>query len=113
MAIDAPGPAIVNTQTRFEDFASFYPYYLSEHSDRRCRLMHFIGTALVIGTAIIALTSMRFWLLLLLPLFGYGFAWAGHFVFEKNRPATFRHPLYSLMGDFAMFRDMLIGRIPF
>ena len=51
MAIDAPGPAIVNTQTRFEDFASFYPYYLSEHSDRRCRLMHFIGTVLVIGTA--------------------------------------------------------------
>lgn len=103
----------MSTQTRFRDFASFYPYYLSEHEDRRCRLMHFIGTALVIGTTIVALTSLKWRLLLLLPLFGYGFAWAGHFLFEKNRPATFRYPLYSLMGDFAMFRDMLGGRIRF
>ena len=103
----------MNTQTRFEDFASFYPYYLSEHADRRCRLMHFIGTALVIATAVVALVTLEFRLLLLLPLFGYGFAWAGHFLFEHNRPATFRHPLYSLIGDFAMFRDMLSGRIPF
>lgn len=107
------GLIAMNTQVSFDSFAAFYPYYLSEHSDRRCRLMHFIGTALVIVTAIVALASREAWLLLLLPLFGYGFAWAGHFIFEKNRPATFRHPLYSLMGDFAMFRDMLIGRIPF
>ena len=103
----------MDTQVSFDSFAAFYPHYLSEHSDRRCRLMHFVGTALVIGTAIVALASLDARLLLLLPLFGYGFAWTGHFVFEKNRPATFRHPLYSLMGDFAMFRDMLIGRIPF
>lgn len=52
------------------------------------------------------------WLLLLaLPVFGYGFAWVGHFFFEKNRPATFTHPLYSLIGDFVMFRDILLGKI--
>ncbi|EJT84084.1 hypothetical protein PPS11_26429 [Pseudomonas putida S11] len=52
------------------------------------------------------------WLLLLaLPVFGYGFAWVGHFFFERNRPATFTHPLYSLIGDFVMFRDILLGKI--
>jgi Predicted membrane protein len=60
-----------------------------------------------------ALVSRNAWLLLLAPIAGYGFAWVGHFVFEKNRPATFQHPWYSLLGDFALFRDVLIGRIKF
>ncbi len=98
---------------RFGSFAEFYPYYLEEHSDRSCRRLHFIGTALVILTLIVAVGSDRYALLWLLPILGYGFAWAGHFFFEKNRPATFTYPLYSLMGDFVMFRDMLVGRIRF
>jgi hypothetical protein len=98
---------------RFDSFAEFYPYYLTEHSDRSCRRLHFIGTALVILILIVAVFSDRYALLWLLPVLGYSFAWAGHFFFEKNRPATFRYPLYSLIGDFVMFRDILVGRIRF
>lgn len=98
---------------RFDSFAEFYPYYLTEHRDRSCRRLHFIGTALVILTLIVAVASDRYALLWLLPVLGYGFAWAGHFFFEKNRPATFKYPLYSLIGDFVMFRDILVGRIRF
>lgn len=97
----------------FNSFAEFYPYYLGEHSDQTCRRLHFIGTSLVIALALAAgLTGMR-WLLLLIPFAGYGFAWLGHFVFEKNRPATFQHPFYSLRGDFVMYKDMLTGKITF
>lgn len=95
----------------FASFRDFYPYYLSEHRNRTCRRLHFAGTLLVVVTFLVALVTARWALLWLLPVFGYGFAWAGHFVFEKNRPATFRHPLYSLAGDFVMFRDLLTGRI--
>jgi hypothetical protein len=95
----------------FASFRDFYPYYLSEHRNRTCRRLHFAGTLLVVVTFLVAVVTARWALLWLLPVFGYGFAWAGHFVFEKNRPATFRHPLYSLAGDFVMFRDMLTGRI--
>ncbi|MEJ5864492.1 DUF962 domain-containing protein [Pseudomonas farsensis] len=96
---------------QFRSFAEFYPYYLGEHANPTCRRLHFVGTALVIAVFVYALGSGRWALLLLLPLVGYGFAWAGHFFFEKNRPATFSHPWYSLAGDFAMFRDILLGRI--
>lgn len=95
----------------FASFAAFYPYYLEEHRDINCRRLHFIGTALVLSAAAYALTTATWWVLGLLPVFGYGFAWIGHFVFEKNRPATFKHPFYSLAGDFVMFRDMLIGKV--
>lgn len=96
---------------RFRNFGDFYPYYLSEHSDRTCRRLHFVGTALVIAVLCLALASGRAAWLWLAPLFGYGFAWVGHFFFERNRPATFRHPFYSLLGDFVMFRDILTGRV--
>ncbi len=99
---------------RYRSFRDFYPYYLSEHSDPTCRLLHFVGSALIV--VLIALVIARMlssWWLLAIPLIGYGFAWIGHFVFEKNRPATFTYPLYSLMGDWVMFKDMLTGRIRF
>lgn len=98
---------------RFEHFRDFYPYYLNEHRHPVCRRLHFTGTALVLATLLIAIASGRWLWLLWMPLFGYGFAWIGHYFFEKNRPATFRHPWYSLLGDFAMFRDMLRGKISF
>lgn len=95
----------------FKSFAEFYPYYLSEHADRTCRRLHFVGTSLVIALAATAVLSGQWWMLWLLPLAGYSFAWVGHFFFEKNRPATFKYPFYSLLGDFVMYKDMLAGKI--
>ena len=98
---------------RFASFRDFYPYYLAEHRKPATRRLHFIGTLLVILTVVYAVAMQRWGFLVLAPVFGYGLAWIGHFVFEKNRPATFEHPLYSLAGDFVMFKDLLMGRIPF
>lgn len=95
----------------FRSFREFYPYYLQEHSNRTCRRLHFIGTSLVIAIAAWALVSGNLALLWLLPFAGYGFAWVGHYGYEKNRPATFKHPFYSLIGDFAMYRDIWLGRL--
>ena len=100
--------------TRYSSFAEFYPYYLSEHSNRTCRRLHFVGSSLVLGVVLgVAIGSLSPWWLLSLPVIGYGFAWVGHFFFEHNRPATFTYPLYSLIGDWVMFRDMLVGKIRF
>ncbi|MDD1982091.1 DUF962 domain-containing protein [Pseudomonas asiatica] len=101
----------MNRTAQFRSFAEFYPYYLGEHSNPTCRRLHFIGTSLVIALLAYTIGSGKWLLLLALPVFGYGFAWVGHFFFEKNRPATFTHPLYSLIGDFVMFRDILLGKI--
>jgi hypothetical protein len=91
----------------FKSFADFYPYYLREHSHITCRRLHFVGTAAVIALVLIFFFTGNPMILILLPILGYGFAWVGHFVFEKNRPATFKHPFYSLLGDFRMFWDIL------
>lgn len=98
---------------RFARFADFYPFYLSEHRSTACRRLHFVGTGLVIGLFLAALFTRRWWLIALMPVAGYAFAWIGHFAFEHNKPATFRHPFYSLLADFVMFRDILVGRIRF
>lgn len=105
--------AVVENVKRFNSFAEFYPYYLSEHSNSTCRRLHFIGTSLVIFILALTIGKGAWLMLLALPLAGYSFAWVGHFFFEKNRPATFQHPLYSLLGDFVMYRDMILGRVPF
>ena len=105
--------AVVENIKQFNSFAEFYPYYLSEHSNSTCRRLHFIGTTLVIFILAMTLAKGAWLLLLALPLAGYSFAWVGHFFFEKNRPATFQHPLYSLLGDFVMYRDMILGRVAF
>lgn len=97
----------------FSSFRDFYPYYLSEHADRTCRRLHYIGTTLVIAIVLASILTGAAKLLLVAPVAGYGFAWVGHFFFEKNRPATFQYPFYSLLGDFVMYKDMLTGKIPF
>ena len=96
---------------KFRSFAEFYPYYLNEHADIRCRRLHFIGSWGVLAVLAYAGLSGNWWALLLVPVIGYGFAWVGHFAFEKNRPATFSHPFYSLAGDWVMFKDILLGRV--
>lgn len=99
------------TQGGFASFRDFYPYYLSEHADVTCRRLHFVGTSLALILALTAAIAGPRWLYAIALLCGYAFAWVGHFVFEGNRPATFKYPFYSLAGDFVMARDILIGRI--
>jgi hypothetical protein len=99
--------------SRYASFREFYPFYLSEHTNRTCRRLHFVGSALVLLVIAVAIARRDARWLWLAPVAGYGFAWAGHFFFEKNRPATFSHPLYSFVGDWAMFRDILTRRIRF
>ena len=101
----------MNRTAQYRSIAEFYPYYLGEHRNPTCRRLHFVGTSLVIALLAYTIGSGKWLLLLAVPLFGYGFAWVGHFFFEKNRPATFTYPLYSLAGDFVMFRDILLGKI--
>lgn len=97
----------------FSNFSEFYPYYLSEHGNRVCRRLHFIGSSAVIAVVLLALLTGQLRWLWLAALFGYGFAWIGHYVYEKNRPATFKHPLYSFIGDWVMFGQMLRGKVTF
>jgi hypothetical protein len=98
---------------KYASFAEFYPFYLSEHSNRVCRELHFVGSTLALAClAALILTGNAWWFPAAL-LCGYGFAWIGHFGFQKNRPATFRQPLYSLMGDWVMYWQMLTGQSPF
>lgn len=101
------------TNNRFTSFAEFYPYYLQEHSNATCRRLHYVGSLLVLGVLGYALLTQQWLWLLAIPLVGYGFAWVGHFVFEKNRPATFEYPFYSLLGDWVMLKDAFTGRIKF
>lgn len=95
----------------FNSFADFYPYYLEEHSNQICRRLHFIGSTLVLAIIGYAMVTQAWATLWFVPLAGYGFAWVGHFFYEHNKPATFKHPLYSLMGDWVMYKDILTGKV--
>ena len=97
----------------YKNFSEFYPFYLSQHEDQTCRRLHFFGSVIVILLVLYIVFSTRWSLFFFVPVIGYGFAWVGHYVFEKNRPATFTYPIYSLIGDWVMFKDILIGKIKF
>lgn len=95
----------------FASFENFYPYYLSEHADLTCRRLHFVGSTGALVCVVAALWTLNpYWLLGGL-LIGYGFAWIGHFFFEKNRPATFKNPLYSFIADWVMYADIWRGKV--
>ena len=96
----------------YASFRDFYPFYLGEHRNRTSRRLHVSGSLLGIALLIAALGSGRLGLLWAVPVAGYGFAWVGHFFFEKNTPATFTHPFYSLRGDLTMMVEVLTGRMP-
>jgi hypothetical protein len=104
---------VMQSARAFGSFSEFYPFYLSQHADRTCRRLHFVGTSLGLAALLHALATLNFWWLLAGVVAGYAFAWVGHFFFEKNRPATFTHPLYSFIGDWVMWRDILAGKIRF
>lgn len=99
------------TKKEYQSFRTFYPYYLKEHADSKNRILHFTGTLLLIILLVLGIVTGKWWLFALIPVTGYGFAWAGHYFIEKNRPATFTYPLYSLAGDFVMFWDILRGKL--
>jgi hypothetical protein len=105
---------MTNVQVKqYKNFKSFYPFYLSQHKNIICRRLHFIGSSLIIIMLAYTLINSAWLMLWTLPLLGYGFAWLGHFFFEKNKPATFIYPWYSLLGDWVMYKDMLMGKLKF
>ncbi len=105
-------PVTPPAAAKFASFAEFYPFYLAQHRNRICRRLHFAGSLAVIAVAAAAITARNPWWLIAAPIAAYGLAWVGHFFFEKNRPATFSHPWYSLLGDWVMFRDLCTGKLP-
>jgi hypothetical protein len=98
---------------KYTTFREFYPFYLSEHSNRTCRRLHFLGSTLALVCLVLLVATGNPWWLAAGLVAGYGCAWIGHFGFEKNRPASFKQPLYSFMGDWVMYKDIWTGRIPF
>ena len=95
----------------YNSFAEFWPHYVSEHSRPGTRLLHLIGTTVAIALVVYLIAIGKWWLFPLALIPGYGAAWIGHFFVEKNKPATFQHPLWSFMGDYKMIWMMLTGRI--
>ena len=96
----------------FASFEEFYPFYLSQHQDQTCRRLHFVGSSLgLLGLGAAVVTGKKRYIAAGIVA-GYGCAWVGHFFFEHNKPATFKYPLYSFMGDWVMYKDMLTGKIP-
>tara|TARA_Y100000996_G_C22527421_1_gene645034 strand:- start:1317 stop:1628 length:312 start_codon:yes stop_codon:yes gene_type:complete len=99
------------SKPKFNSFKEFYPFYLSEHSKRSTKILHMIGSIGVILMISYSFYSSNTKILYYLPIVGYGFAWIGHFFFEKNRPATFTYPLYSFAGDWIMLKDIFLGKV--
>lgn len=98
---------------KYNSFSAFYSFYLSQHENKICRRFHFTGSLLILLLITYVVIFGNYLLLWCIPIIGYGFAWIGHILFEKNKPATFKYPIYSLIGDWVMFKDILIGKIKF
>ena len=96
---------------KLETFADFWPFYLREHAKPRTRAFHYAGTSLVVLIAVAALVTGTWWMLLAMPVAGYAFAWGSHVLVERNRPATFTYPAWSLRADFRMWWMWLTGRL--
>jgi len=95
--------------SRYSSFREFWPFYLREHAKPATRLLHVVGTSLVLLLALAALAAQSWWLLAAMPVAGYAFAWGSHMAVERNRPATFTYPLWSLRADFRMWRLWMTG----
>jgi len=101
----------MNSADRYRSFAEFWPFYVAEHSRPATRWLHLIGTTAGMALLIFLIVTGRWWLVFLGLIPGYGFAWFAHFLIEKNRPATFKYPLWSFLGDCKMIALMLTGRM--
>ncbi len=95
----------------YRTFREFYPFFLSQHSDGRSRMLHYLGTVLAVGALVCAAFTGRWWVAAVAPVLGYGFAWSGHALFEKNRPLSFNYPWMSLRADFVMLFEAATGRL--
>ena len=96
---------------KFKSFKEFYPFYLSEHKKKLTKIFHAIGSVIVIFIILFSIYNSNYKYLYFTPIAGYGFAWISHFCIEKNKPATFKHPLYSFIGDWVMLKDIVTGKI--
>lgn len=94
-------------EKEYKTFKEFYPFYLSQHSNKICRSLHYFGTTLVLAGLFYFLSTAKFHMIPILFVAGYGPAWIGHFGFEKNRPATFKYPIYSFAADFVMYYQFI------
>ena len=104
--------ATAGNDRRFKTFADFYPFYLSEHANRVSRRLHFTGTSIALALLVVALSTGIWWLIAAALVQGYAFAWVGHFFFEHNRPATFKYPGFSFLGDWRLWWDLISGKMP-
>lgn len=100
----------MENKNEFKSFKEFYPFYLSEHSKPMTKLLHFIGTGSALIFLLLAMLQKNLWFLPMGLAWGYLWAWISHFFIEKNRPATFKYPLYSFIGDWVMFAEILKGK---
>jgi hypothetical protein len=100
-------------EKKYRRFRDFYPFYLSEHANKVSRRLHFTGTSLALALLITSVATQRWWLIAVALLQGYAFAWVGHFFFEHNKPATFKYPGFSLMGDWRLWWEILTGKLRF
>jgi len=100
-------------EERYRSFGDFYPFYLSEHANRISRRLHFSGTSVALALLIASMVTQKWWLIALALVQGYAFAWVGHYFFERNKPATFKYPGFSLMGDWRLWWEILTGKLPF
>ena len=98
------------TEERYKSFAEFWPFYVAEHSRSGTRLLHLIGTTASVALLVYFVATGSWWLFPLALIPGYGCAWLAHFLIEKNKPATFKYPLWSFIGDYKMIAWMLMGR---
>ena len=96
---------------RITDFEEFWQFYLREHADPRTRALHYFGTFIAVFGIAACVVLGKPWLLLAVPVAGYGPAWIAHFFIEKNTPATYRYPLWSLASDFRMAFAWVTGQI--
>jgi hypothetical protein len=97
-------------EEKFRSFGEFYPFYLSEHANRTSRGLHFAGTSIAVLLIIASIITQKWWLIAVALVQGYAFAWVGHYFFEHNKPATFKYPRFSLMGDWRLWWDIVTRR---